>query len=97
MRLSQHQRDSITSVLGAHGQVFLYGSRTQDHLKGGDIDLLLVVKPEDFQELRSKKHKLLIEIESKIGEQKIDLTLSTRTMLTQDPFLVEIQKNAVLL
>ena len=94
MRLSPYQRDSIVSVLGNHGKVFLYGSRTKDDLKGGDIDLLLVVQPEKLQDLRSQKHKLLISIESKIGEQKIDLILATPEMLTTDPFLMKITKEA---
>lgn len=51
MRLSRYQSDSILSVLGDHGEVFLYGSRTKDDLKGGDIDLLLVVRPEKLQDL----------------------------------------------
>lgn len=95
MRLSEFQKRAILSVLSKYGQVFIYGSRTRDDLKGGDIDLLLLVKSEILQELRSMKYKLLIEIESQIGEQKIDLLLATSEMLKQDPFLSKIYPEAI--
>lgn len=93
MRLTPFQQHAITSVLSKYGQLFLYGSRTQENLKGGDIDLLLITQTENLSKLRSEKYKLLANIESLIGEQKIDLTLATPETVLQDPFLIHISKD----
>ena len=44
MRLTPVQIDTIKNILSRYdpqGQVILFGSRTQDQLKGGDIDLFI--------------------------------------------------------
>ncbi|PUE47657.1 nucleotidyltransferase domain-containing protein [Limnohabitans sp. 2KL-51] len=44
MRLTPVQIDTIKNILSRYdpqGQVILFGSRTQDQLKGGDIDLFM--------------------------------------------------------
>ncbi len=78
MRLSAHQRESIKRSVeqvlpGA--EVLLYGSRTDDQKRGGDIDLL-VLSRSDFD--RSASIKILAALYRAIGEQKIDL-------LVEDP------------
>lgn len=90
MSISETQREAITSVLRPYGQVFLYGSRVNDTLKGGDIDLLLVVSPVNQARIGKSKYALLAQIEKKIGEQKLDLTIATPELLSTDPFLKQI-------
>ena len=50
MRLSEHDRLAICQVTrevaGIGARVYLFGSRTRDDLRGGDIDLLVEL-PED--------------------------------------------------
>ena len=45
MRLTPAQIDTIkstaTAVLGEGAQIWLYGSRLDDHRRGGDVDLLI--------------------------------------------------------
>ncbi len=56
------------------GDVFLFGSRTDDNKKGGDIDLFLVVQNHD--NLFEKKIKFLSRIKRDLGEQKIDVVFN---------------------
>ena len=75
MRLSDFQIDSdISTVKEVFGDAttILFGSRTDDLLKGGDIDLYLILKKEPHF---LDKPKFLAILKRKIGEQKIDVVL----------------------
>jgi predicted nucleotidyltransferase len=73
MRLSEEKRNFIkehVKVLDSNAQVFLFGSRTDDHKKGGDIDLL-IVSPVSWDLLM--KNKFEKAFHKTFGEQKIDI------------------------
>jgi predicted nucleotidyltransferase len=76
MRLSQFQIDSINKLAGKHfGQettVWLFGSRTDDLKKGGDIDLFISNNNENSLTIEAKIH-FLAELKTKIGDRKIDV------------------------
>jgi len=76
MRLSSREIKSIetafTSTFGS-GEIYLFGSRTNDTLKGGDIDLFIV--PETHNDLAEKKIDFLVKLKRSIGEQKIDVVI----------------------
>ncbi len=76
MRLSQYEikviKDSFTSTF-TDGKIYLFGSRIDDNLKGGDIDLYIITK--DTNKVK-KKIDFLVKVKNKIGEQKIDVVLS---------------------
>jgi predicted nucleotidyltransferase len=78
MRLSQYEITSIKDSLQAiapDAEVFLFGSRTNDQAKGGDIDLL--VTAESFAlEQQAELRWLLLE---KLGEQKIDIVVPSNS------------------
>jgi len=56
------------------GDIFLFGSRTDDSKKGGDIDLYLVLS--NHHNLFEKKIKFLSRIKRELGEQKIDIVFN---------------------
>ena len=64
-------RETILQI-DPDAKVFLFGSRTDDMAKGGDIDLLILSKILTTRDLR----KLKIHLEDRLGMQKIDLILS---------------------
>lgn len=103
MRLTSEQVTQLITALNPFVQdnvaeLRLYGSRARDDLKGGDIDLLLLVEHEEFaSRLRSEKYYLLAEIKKNLGEQKIDLTIATQADVNHDPFLKMIFPESVLL
>ena len=57
------------------GEIYLFGSRVDDSLRGGDIDLYLVPKGK-FDDARERKIKFLIKLDEYIGEQKIDVIIA---------------------
>jgi len=64
----------------AESALYLFGSRTRDDLKGGDIDLLLRVPEAILKRVREAKTALSVAMQNRIGEQKIDLLITD-----QDP------------
>ena len=85
MRLNDFQikkiKEAVVSSFGGNSSVYLFGSRTDDNKKGGDIDLL-VVTPIKGTDLEWRKVEALASIQLDIGDQKID-------MLTTDPYLTD--------
>jgi len=76
MRLSQFEIETINILARKHfGQgtiVNLFGSRTDDLKKGGDIDLFIQNSNDQFLILETKIH-FLAELKTIIGERKIDV------------------------
>ena len=56
------------------GELYLFGSRTDDSKKGGDIDLYLKVV--DHSALFDKKIKFLARVKRELGDQKIDIVFN---------------------
>lgn len=74
MRLSQKEIASIkTNILNFDGnaKIYLFGSRTNDKAKGGDIDILVISDKIGFTE----KTKIRMGIFKEIEEQKLDLVV----------------------
>ena len=71
--------------------IFLFGSRVNDNIKGGDIDLFVIPKTKDA--LLEKKIEFLVELKEKIGDQKIDLIVSrdTSRLIEQEALLKGIK------
>jgi predicted nucleotidyltransferase len=77
MRLANNEieaiKSSFTSVFNT-GHIYLFGSRIDDTQRGGDIDLYIDVDYND--NIQTKKIEFLVDLKSKIGEQKIDVVIS---------------------
>lgn len=103
MRLNSHDTLAIVLTLNTYignnqASLALYGSRTDDSKKGGDIDLLLTVHSDViYSTLKSKKLKILQEIADKIGERKVDLLITTESKAKHDPFIKMIRPTSILL
>jgi len=76
MRLKQTERAAILRTIrrrDAAAFVYLFGSRTRDDARGGDIDLLAV----SHLPLERERHQILDELNDELGEQKIDLVIAS--------------------
>jgi predicted nucleotidyltransferase len=81
MRLSSHDRLAIrratTEVAGVDARVFLFGSRTRDDLRGGDIDLLVELPaPQSPSERLRMSVRTAAVLQRLIGERKIDVLVA---------------------
>jgi uncharacterized protein len=76
MRLKQYQIDIINKLARKHfGQeatVYLFGSRTDDNKKGGDIDLFINSSDEARLTMEAKIC-FMAELKANIGDRKIDV------------------------
>jgi len=76
MRLSSRTRriirEAAIEIFGPHARILVFGSRTDDTAKGGDIDLL--VQTVDPVEQRERKAlQLIARLQLRLGDQPIDV------------------------
>lgn len=103
MRLKPQEIESIIKafqevfdkekVIYSPSTLYLYGSRTQDHKKGGDIDLLLQVPESSVAKAKALHVRILVKLHEYLGEQKIDLKITNPT--PADEFTKFILEKAV--
>ena len=75
MRITEHEKNAIVDAVknvDQNAKVWLFGSRTDDNKKGGDIDLGILSTKVDVMEEIEIRQKMY----DKIGEQKIDFVVS---------------------
>jgi len=76
MRLSEDQariiHETACNVFGANARVRLFGSRLDDGLRGGDIDLLVECDEPISDRLR-KSLALVARLQIALGDQPIDV------------------------
>ena len=81
MRLSEFEKECIKSLASRHFgtdvQVFLFGSRTSNQHRGGDIDLFIRDPNDKHLEIRTKIN-FITDLILLIGEQKIDVVLDNQ-------------------
>ena len=93
MRLTVIEKSAIIEAIAAvdpDARIYLFGSRTDDSKKGGDLDILIFSKDLTFDD----KLKIKAAIFEKIDEQKIDLVIAEDE---NDPFVKMIREQGVLL
>jgi predicted nucleotidyltransferase len=97
MRLSEFEKESIKSLAGLHFgtdvRVYLFGSRTNNKERGGDIDLFISNPNEEHLNARTKIN-FLTDLILLIGEQKIDVVLDNHS-LKNSLFLKKIYQTGV--
>ncbi len=102
MRLSSEQIKAIlvtfeNFISSLNCEVRLFGSRVNDSLRGGDIDLLII--SDSAEELEAKRVQILTALKAKpeIGDRKIDLVFAKKEDLNRIPFLIQIYPQSVVL
>ena len=92
VRLSEEQRKSIVAVvkecLGRSACVLLFGSRTRDDAKGGDIDLLITTDMTDVDAIVRAEVRCQVLLEQTLGNQKIDLLIDYPTRRQRPPVML---------
>ena len=74
MRLANEEQSAIRDTIrqaDADAMIYLFGSRTDDAAKGGDIDLLVLSKKINLM----MKLDILAELHQRLGERKIDIAI----------------------
>ena len=92
MRLSPTEIELIKNavdLITPGAKVFLFGSRTDDTKRGGDIDLLVLGEIEDQFHA---KGAIWTELQNRLGEQKIDVVVAKPN--TDDLFVKSIMSQA---
>ncbi len=89
MRLDEQEIESIKDLAQLHFgkdvHVILFGSRTRNNKRGGDIDLFIRKQSGNYPDVRSKIN-FITDLIFKIGEQKIDVVLDNPNMHQSDFF-----------
>jgi predicted nucleotidyltransferase len=79
MRLSLFEIETIVKLknkyFNKNDKIYLFGSRTKDNAKGGDIDLYLECDDVDSHYYQ-RENTFLADLQTIIGKQKIDLIIS---------------------
>ncbi|BCD60579.1 MULTISPECIES: nucleotidyltransferase family protein [unclassified Nitratiruptor] len=89
MRLKPEEIAAIKEAIHAFdpdAKIYLFGSRTDDTKKGGDIDLLIESTVIDFAHIIKIKTNLFLSL----GDRTVDIVLKKDT-----PFVHHIQKEAI--
>ena len=85
MRLTNQYIDLIRKTaaryFGDNAHVYLFGSRVQDNLKGGDIDLL--VSTDEYKMTFNNKVLFLVDLKKQLGDQKIDVVFDKENKSNQ--------------
>lgn len=80
MRLTQHQievlKRTAVEVFGSDSGLLLFGSRADDRLSGGDIDLYVTGFNQPVERRLDAKLLFLVKVKQAIGEQRIDLVFA---------------------
>ena len=95
MRLTHHQKTAILAAVGRkdpEARIILFGSRANDHAKGGDIDLLIVSDRIGLHQEWEIRRDILDEI----GWQKLDLIVR-RTNQLDTPIASVAMETGILL
>ena len=99
MRLTDFEIESIkqqaVNHFGEDVHVYLFGSRTDDRKKGGDIDLFIQNQDDKKSDIKSKID-FITDLILLLGDQKIDVILDN-TNIKKTGFYKSILKTAILL
>jgi len=97
VRLTQNEIDQIrrtaARIFGADVQVYLFGSRTDDTARGGDIDLLIDTPHTELMTF-DNRITFLVDVKKAIGDRKIDV-LYDKPDLQDEPVIIHAKKTGI--
>ena len=101
MRLSELEKETLRHAALAcfgHGtRLRLFGSRADEHRKGGDIDLLIESPLTDPADIAKAHTRFLSQIYNRLGEQKVDVLIDYPGRISYPPiFQVALQEGILL-
>lgn len=67
-------KNTAKTYFGSNAKVYLFGSRTDDTKKGGDIDLY--IETDITTGILNRKLKMLGALQKVLGDQKIDIVIN---------------------
>lgn len=92
MRIKKEHIDIIKQLskkyFGEDSKIYLFGSRSDDTKKGGDIDLY--IETSITENIFDRKIKMLVELQKLLGEQKIDLVINN---FSYDKMIYQVARN----
>jgi hypothetical protein len=101
MRLTEFQLSTIKSAFKTHfshgDTLWLFGSRTDDLKRGGDIDLYIETTEADGDIVYKMERKFWVELQNRLGEQKIDIVVKQLSANKTKPIYEEARKTGILL
>ena len=99
VRLSQEDLTALVELFHKHflknDRLWIFGSRADLSKKGGDIDIYIETKIENLDHAINAKANFLWDLESKIGEQKVDVVLNVITLNNKLPVYSIAKKEGV--
>jgi len=82
MRLDKHEKKALKHALkDFRGEIYLFGSRTDNSKRGGDIDILLIPQK------RGRPLKMSLEIQKNFFtycEENIDVVIYSKSLFCQE-------------
>lgn len=101
MRLSNFERETLKQAardcFDAGAVVRLFGSRTDDARRGGDIDLLIETAMTDPAQIARAHSRFLSRVYARLGEQKIDVLIDFPTRQKRMPVYDVAREQGVVL
>lgn len=101
MRLTPHERQVIQQAandcFGSQTVVRLFGSRTDDTRRGGDIDLLIDTPLTDPALIAQAHLRFVAKLYTQLGEQKIDVLIDYPSRQVDLPIYQVAREQGVLL
>ncbi|MEQ1602849.1 MAG: nucleotidyltransferase domain-containing protein [Methylophilaceae bacterium] len=77
--------------------MWLFGSRVDDNKRGGDIDLLIETNGMDIDEIVRAEISFQTKLQTKLGEQKIDVLLDYPSRKSHPPIFFIAKQTGILL
>nr|VFJ42603.1 MAG: hypothetical protein BECKDK2373B_GA0170837_100227 [Candidatus Kentron sp. DK] len=82
MRLTPEEISAVKTAVARQdpeARVYLFGSRTDDDKRGGDMDLLIMSHKIDAGDKTAIVTDIIMELHDRLGEQKIDIVVAADT------------------